>query len=107
MRRTLLLMAMWACGLGILVGSTALSRAQEGGAKPAPVLSTAGGMRDALLQIPAGQHIELTLANGKAYAGQLGTVGAHTMIVTKLSGKDFYDALIRIDDVSSIELRVR
>lgn len=107
MRKMLLVMALAGCGLGLLPGFTGVGRAQETGAKPVPVLSTAGGMRDALLQLAAGQPIEVTLANGKAFAGQLGTVGAHTMILTKLSGKDYYDALIRIDDVSSIEVRVR
>lgn len=95
-------------GFLILLASQAtVCRAEDAAAKPAPVLSTAGSIRDALLQLPEGQPIEITLANGKSYAGRLGAVGSHAMILTKLTGKDFFDALIRIEDVSSVEVRVR
>jgi hypothetical protein len=34
-------------------------------------------------------------------------VGAHAIIVTELSGMEFFDATVRIDQVASVIVRVR
>lgn len=99
--------AMCALVFGVLLGAAGWTPAEEAGSKSAPALSTAGSIRDALLMIEPAHTVELTLTNGKSYTGQLGPVGNHTVLLTKLAGKDFYDALIRIDDIAAVEMRVR
>ena len=65
-------------------------------------------MRDNLKQLQAsGKAAELVLKNGKSYAGKLATVGDNAVVVTEISGREFYDALILIDEIAAIEARVR
>ena len=90
----------------LVAGSSAAALAQQAPKNP-PTLAATGSMRDALMRLGEGTDVELTLANGKSYRGKLGTVGDHAVIVTELAGKEFYDALIRLEDVSSIEVRTR
>jgi hypothetical protein len=54
-------------------------------------------MRDGVMRLGDGAEVELTLANGKSYRGKLGSVGDHSVIVSELSGKEFYDALIKLE----------
>lgn len=47
------------------------------------------------------------LRNGTILSGKVGGVGDHHFLLTHLAGKEFYDALILIEDISVIETRVR
>jgi hypothetical protein len=76
--------------------------------EPAPALSAAESVRDNLERLRvAGKPVELVLKNGKSYAGRLGAVGEHAVIVTEIRGKEFYDAYVVLDDVSAVEVRMR
>jgi hypothetical protein len=55
----------------------------------------------------AGKAVELVLNNGKSYGGKLASVGDNAVVVTEISGREFYDALIVIDEIAAVELRVR
>lgn len=70
-------------------------------------LSVAGGVHEALVRIGSGEKVELGLRNGQTYAGVLGLIGDQLVLIQQLRGKEFYDALVRIDDISSLEVRVR
>jgi hypothetical protein len=91
--------------LGLTVTLGGGTRAQADDAKPGLVAT--GSIHDALGKLGEGRDVELVLANGKSYRGKLGTVGADTVLVTNLVGKEFYDVLIKLDDVAAVELRVR
>jgi hypothetical protein len=54
-----------------------------------------------------GQHVYLMLQSGKEIQGKLEKVGAQLVLLTKLSGKEFYDAAIRIDQIEGFQLKVR
>jgi hypothetical protein len=51
--------------------------------------------------------IELHLRSGKSFVGSVGGLGDHHVVLTQLTGREFYDALVRIEDISAIEARVR
>ncbi len=89
--------------LAMVVGAST-ARAADG-AKPG--LDTGGSMREALAKLGEGRDVELVLSNGKSYRGKLGPVGGATVLLTQIAGKEFYDVLIELDDVSAVELRVR
>jgi hypothetical protein len=89
-----------ACLMGVLV----LSSAHAADDNP---LAAGGSIRDALARIGQGTDVELVLANGKSYRGKLGTIGEQSVVVTEPAGKEFYDVLINLEDVSAVELRVR
>ncbi len=54
-----------------------------------------------------GKKINLTLKSGKSLAGLVKGVGDHLVHLEKLRGKEYFDALIRIEDISAIDSRFR
>lgn len=54
-----------------------------------------------------GKSVTVTLLSGKQLTGIVREVKNHLLHLERLSLKDFYDALIRVDHISSIEARVR
>ncbi len=54
-----------------------------------------------------GKKVFVTSVSGKTLSGFVKKVGNHLIHVEKLSGKDYFDALIRIEDISAIEAQFR
>lgn len=54
-----------------------------------------------------GKDVVVNLRSGKTHQGFVKAVGDDFVHLEKLSGRDFYDALVRIADISSIELKIR
>ena len=52
-----------------------------------------------------GNKVYVTLNSGKTFIGFVKEVGNHLMHLEKLQGKDYFDALIRIEDISAIDAR--
>ncbi len=59
------------------------------------------------LKALAGKKVNITLNSGNALSGFVKEVGNHLIHLEKLDGKDFCDALIRIDAISAIDTRFR
>ena len=59
------------------------------------------------LRALVGRKIYVTLDSGKTLVGFLKEVGDHLIHLEKLDGREFFDALIRIEDISAIEIRFR
>ncbi|MBW2250084.1 MAG: hypothetical protein JRF60_05515, partial [Deltaproteobacteria bacterium] len=54
-----------------------------------------------------GKKVYVTLDSGKTFAGLVKEVGNHLMHLEKLDGKDYFDALLRIENISAIDTRFR
>lgn len=54
-----------------------------------------------------GKKVYVTLDSGKTLAGLVKEVGKNLMHLEKLEGKDYFDALIRIENISAIDTRFR
>jgi small nuclear ribonucleoprotein (snRNP)-like protein len=54
-----------------------------------------------------GKLVYVNLRSGKIYQGSLKAVGDHWIHLEKVAERTFYDALIRIDDISAIEAQFR
>ncbi len=63
-------------------------------------------MRDNLKTF-IGKNLYISLKSGKTYQGILKSVGDHLIHLEKVSERNFFDALIRIDDISAIEVQFR
>jgi hypothetical protein len=59
------------------------------------------------LKTLTGKRIYVTLDSGHAFCGTLKTVGTHLIHLEKLDQKDFFDALIRIEDISAVDAKFR
>lgn len=86
-------------GFGMLV---AVNAAAQGGDAGMP----AGEIPD-VLRARAGKAVTLLLRSGKEYGGTVGEVRSQSVILKSISGKEFYDAIVRLDDISAVEIRNR
>jgi hypothetical protein len=73
-----------------------------------PVLGVEGNqpIRDNLKQ-RIGGRVLLRLVSGEEIGGTIVQVGEHAVHVSGLTGRDFYDAVIRLDQVGAVMVRVR
>jgi len=54
-----------------------------------------------------GKKVSVTTVSGKTLTGIVKEVGAHLLHLEKLERKDFFDALIRIENISAVEAMFR
>jgi hypothetical protein len=55
-----------------------------------------------------GKDVHLLLRSGQTIQGYVKTVGDHFVHLERLAGgRDFYDALVRMDDISAMEAKFR
>ena len=54
-----------------------------------------------------GKKVNVTLNSGKTFGGFIKEVGDHFIQLEKLDGKSYFDALIRIEDISAIDTKFR
>jgi hypothetical protein len=59
------------------------------------------------LRIYLGKDVFIHLRSGKTLQGYVKSVGNGLVHLEKLAGRDFYDALVRIEDISAIEAKFR
>jgi hypothetical protein len=66
----------------------------------------AGGIPETL-KARVGKTVTLHLASGTSISGTVGEVRDHEVVVKGLSGREFSDALVRIDVIEAVEARAR
>ena len=54
-----------------------------------------------------GKKVSVTIVSGKTLSGFVKEVGTHLIHLEKLEGKDYFDALIRIESISAIDAMFR
>jgi len=59
------------------------------------------------LKTLSGKKINVTLNSGSTLTGTVKAVGKGLLHLEKLEGKEYFDALVRIDDISAIDVRFR
>ena len=90
---------------GALAGVGAPRADAQGGAV---ALDASKSVRDNLKSIQAAKKgVEVVLKGGKSYRGQVGAVGDDAVVLTQLEGREFFDALIDLDEVAALEVRAR
>lgn len=68
--------------------------------------SAAVTIKDVLLE-NTGKRVIIRLETGENLEGTVTKVGEFVVHVARLSGKDFYDAVVRIDRISAVIFKVR
>ena len=91
---------------GLFLGFTLLVAVQAAAQGAADGGIPAGDIPD-VLRARVGKPVTLIIRSGKEYGGTVGEVRGQAVVLKSLSGKEFYDALVRLDDVSAIEIRNR
>ncbi|HXT51573.1 MAG TPA: hypothetical protein VN811_11055 [Thermoanaerobaculia bacterium] len=60
-----------------------------------------------VLSKQVGKQVTLKLDSGEELGGVVRTVGEHVVHIEKISGKEFFDAIVDLDEVAAVILRVR
>jgi len=73
---------------------------------PGVNFTVSGSFMDNLKAL-AGKDVYINMRSGKTYQGFVKSVGDHLIHIEKIAGKEYFDALIRIEDISAIEVKFR
>ena len=68
--------------------------------------NVSASMRDNLKALN-GKRVYVTLSSGKIFSGLLKKVGEHLIHLEKIAGKEYFDALIRVEDISAVDTMFR
>lgn len=60
-----------------------------------------------ILKDRSGKKVVVVLQSGTEISGKVSSVGSNTLTLTELGGKEFYDAVIELDDISAVQYRAR
>ena len=106
------MMSSMASILGILICAVFLGLPAdvEAGANAVPIEGMSYNVTISLtdnLKSFIGKRVTVTLASGNTFTGFVKEVGDHLVHLEKLDGKDFFDALIRLENITAIEARFR
>lgn len=52
-------------------------------------------------------RVTVVLRSGQSYTGFVGELGDHHVLISELTGKEFYDALVTLDAIEALEVRAR
>jgi hypothetical protein len=71
-----------------------------------PLVAAAADIK-ATLEKHKGKRVSLRLPAGEELAGKVLAVEGGTVILTELAGREFFDAVVEIDDVSAVIYRAK
>jgi len=54
-----------------------------------------------------GERITINLIGGGELQGVVSKVGVTTLYITELTGKEFFDAVVRLDHISAVTVKMR
>ncbi len=54
-----------------------------------------------------GQKAEIRLKSGEKLSGKITAVGEKAVHISELTGQEFFDAVVSLDDVSAVIIRVK
>jgi hypothetical protein len=63
-------------------------------------------MKDVLAD-NTGKRVAIRLASGEEIEGTVTTVGTNLVHISRLAGKEFYDAVVGIDKISAVRMKLR
>ena len=87
--------------VGLFIASQGIAVAQE-----KPSFNPSIPLKDNLAS-NVGKRVSLMISTGESLEGTIEKVGDHFVLISKLSGKDFFDALVRIDELKAVVFRAR
>ncbi len=60
-----------------------------------------------ILDQHVGKRVKVKLESGQELEGKVAKVGSHAVHLTELSGMEFYDATVKLEEVGAVIVRVR
>lgn len=93
--------------VSLIIGSGALVSAPSAAAEEGKLVLRASETIREVLTGRMGKRVTLRLQAGEELEGNVVLVGESLVHLTNLSGKDFYDAVVGIDRINAVLIRVR
>jgi hypothetical protein len=103
---TILWVVTFCSALYAFLPGTAQAQPKKATAVEGAIFNTAASLPDNL-KIYVGKDVHVHLKSGKTLQGYVKSVGNGLLHLEKLSGRDFYDALILIQEINAIEAKFR
>ncbi|MFZ1504944.1 MAG: hypothetical protein WAS50_17425, partial [Nitrospira sp.] len=60
-----------------------------------------------LLEQQVGKRVKIKLLSGQDLDGKVAKVGTQAVLLSELSGMEFFDATLRLDQVAAVVVKVR
>lgn len=92
--------------LFLMIGSAAVFPAAASAVEAKFELKSSAVIKDILTEY-VGKRVGIRLSSNEELEGTVTKVGDSLVHISKLSGKDFYDAVVVIDKISAVSMRVR
>jgi len=92
--------------VGLLIGFFATASSASFAAEPKFQIQTSDTIQNILIR-EADQRVILRLQCGEEMSGTVSKVGEWVVHLSALSGREFYDAAVRLDQISAVIVRVR
>jgi small nuclear ribonucleoprotein (snRNP)-like protein len=112
MRKKAKILSSLGIAIAVLISTVLFTLPKEVAAKPKVVAiegmsyNVNSSLADNLKSL-VGKKVSVTIVSGKTFSGFVKEVGIHLIHLEKLEGKDYFDALIRIENISAIEAMFR
>ena len=90
----------------LLVSATSSLSADNKQTKNAPSFMLSASFIDNLI-MAKGQFAYVTLKSGKTLSGDIKEVKNSLLHLEKIEGRNYFDALIRVEDISAFEIQFR
>ena len=100
----------WSMVLALAAALSMLPALSHAGTEWVPVkgvaLNTSLSLADNLSALK-GKTVEVSLSSGSSMAGTVKSVGAASLHLSEIRGKEAYDALIPLDKITAVQVRFR
>lgn len=93
-------------GLALVIGFAVLAPFVARGEDKPFALTPTTTLREALTE-QTGKRVALQLDSGQEVEGTITLVGFNLVHVSRLTGKEFYDAVVSLDKISAVRFRAR
>jgi hypothetical protein len=91
-------------GIFVILAATVALRFQASAQEAQANLNTADAMRLTLNE-HVGKRVRLKLASGQDLEGQVARVGTHGVALTALTGQEFFNATVSLEQVAAVIVR--
>ena len=76
-------------------------------AEESPLSAQSDNAIKSSLEHLVGKKVTLRVSNGEELSGTVKEVGKESVVISQLSGKEFYDALVKVDQIVAVIARTR
>lgn len=105
-RRSLYVLSVFLLGVMLSVGGTVVLVPTASAEEAMLDLNSPDAIKHTL-ELQIGKRVKVKLESGQDLEGKVAKVGSHAVQLTELSGMEFFDATVKLDEIAAVIVRVR